>query len=127
MAAINAKPTRVTSQSWGQYAIWKEAPGCMIRSLYIDAGHRLRYQSHIQCDKMWTVLHGDGELLLNGVTTRIAAGDIVEVRAGQRKRLIAGTHGIRILEVQIGQCSDSDILFHEDIDPRPVPRGVDVN
>ena len=58
---------------------------------------------------MWTFIGGEGELILDGVLSRVSFGDTVVIKPGM-KHAIKALSELHIIEVQIGdELTEDDI------------------
>lgn len=110
----NAERPMCEQRQWGEYRILDltEKPSevkSLVKELIINPGKQLSYQRHMHRTEAWTVISGDGEVVLDGVTKPIIAGDMIEVSKGQLHSLRAKTK-MKLVEVQLG-----DILDENDI------------
>ncbi|MWC30422.1 sugar phosphate nucleotidyltransferase [Paenibacillus sp. MMS18-CY102] len=99
---------------WGQYKVidfMQVADGrnVLTKRIAITAGRNLSYQYHLKRSEVWTIIAGEGEIILDGSYRRITAGDVVLVPEGMKHSIRAITD-LELIEVQSG----SD-LIEEDI------------
>ncbi|MCM3629402.1 sugar phosphate nucleotidyltransferase [Paenibacillus glycanilyticus] len=71
------------------------------RKLDINEGEYLNYALYMKRKKIWTVLAGVGELIRNEERSVIQAGDVVEIKPGERHTIQARTR-LTILEAHFG-------------------------
>ncbi|CAM3196412.1 sugar phosphate nucleotidyltransferase [Paenibacillus lupini] len=71
------------------------------RQLTVMAGKELAYELYLKRKKIWTVLAGEGEAVLNEERRAIRAGDVIEI-APRVKHTIRAVSHLSIIEVQIG-------------------------
>jgi mannose-1-phosphate guanylyltransferase len=76
----------------------------------IRAGKNISYQVHHHRDEVWTFIDGEGQLVLDGVVTRVSRGDVINIKKGVR-HAVRATTDLRFIEVQAG-----DMLIEEDIE-----------
>ena len=65
-------------------------------------GHRLHYHSHEHRDEVWTVMSGEGRVVIDGMERTVHPGNVVTMPAGCKHTLIADTK-LGVIEVQIGK------------------------
>lgn len=99
---------------WGwykvlDYGITHEGIAILTKRLCIYAGKHLSYQQHEHRDEIWTIVSGQGDLMLNEHLTKVKTGDVVHIPAGARHSIRANQH-LEIIEVQTGSH-----LVEEDI------------
>ncbi|RDB58977.1 mannose-1-phosphate guanyltransferase [Gordonibacter sp. 28C] len=103
------------SRQWGEYSVLgqgvhAEDSGSLEKMLVINAGKQLSYQSHACRSEVWTVVDGEGEVVLDGETEFVSRGSVIKIPSGKKHAIRAITR-LSIVEVQIG----SD-LVEEDIE-----------
>ncbi len=99
-------------RKWGEYRVLYETSyttNSLTKELIIEAGKNISYQEHYLRDEIWTVVEGEGQLLLNGEVSSVKCGDTVKIAKGVKHAVRAFTR-LHIIEVQIG-----DDLVEEDI------------
>ncbi|EFM09147.1 Mannose-1-phosphate guanylyltransferase [Paenibacillus curdlanolyticus YK9] len=100
---------------WGRYRVldYTKHPECgevLTKRIRISAGRNLSYQYHTQRREVWTVIAGQGEMVLDGSLHTIAAGDVVIVPP-LMKHSIRATAELEIIEVQTGtELTEEDIV-----------------
>ena len=62
----------------------------------------MSYHTHAQRDEVWTVVSGEGETLIDGMTQNVRPGDVVTILAGCKHRIRALSE-LTLIEVQLGQ------------------------
>lgn len=77
---------------------------------HTQAGRQLSYQRHARRSEVWTVVSGEGEIVLDGEVRAVGPGSVVEVAPG-RMHAARALSELRIVEVQLG-----DALVEEDIE-----------
>lgn len=89
-------------KSWGSFRVIDIEEGSMTIKVTLNAGHRMNYHSHDRRDEVWTVIEGEGRAVVGGVERKVAAGDVISMKAGIPHTIIADTK-LQVIEVQIGQ------------------------
>ena len=74
----------------------------------LKAGEQTSYHSHEHRNEVWTVVSGEGETLIDGMTQRICPGDVITIMSGCKHRVRAITE-LTLIEVQLGK----DISVHD--------------
>ena len=100
---------------WGSYRViddttYADGRHSLTKSLTINAGKNISYQVHRHRSEAWTIVEGEGLLVLDGEERKIAAGDIVSIPVGHWHALKALTT-LTFIEVQTGNP-----LIEEDIE-----------
>jgi mannose-1-phosphate guanylyltransferase len=100
---------------WGRYRVldyMKYADGkeVLTKRIQIASGCNLSYQYHELRDEVWTVVAGNGEMVVNGRHFRVSAGDVLHISRETRHSLRAETE-MDIIEVQTGsELVEEDIV-----------------
>lgn len=80
------------------------------RRVFIAEGQNLSYQLHFKRNETWTILSGEGVLILDEVYRAIGAGDAIMIPERSRHSIRAITD-IELIEVQTGKIiSEDDII-----------------
>lgn len=93
--------------SWGHATVINstttnlEGQQSVTRKLTVIAGRELAYELYLKRKKIWTVLAGEGEAVLNEERRVVRAGDVIEI-APRVKHTIRAASPLSIIEVQIG-------------------------
>lgn len=100
---------------WGWYKVLdycKKPDGNAIltKRIYISAGKNISYQVHRKRSEIWTIIHGKGELILNGKISLVRSGDVIKINIGD-KHGIKALYDLEFIEVQMGTE-----LIEEDIE-----------
>ncbi|KMY45382.1 mannose-1-phosphate guanylyltransferase [Bacillus sp. FJAT-27916] len=111
---------------WGWYKIldhtvYEGESEVITRRMAIRADSSLSYQRHEQRKEIWTILTGEGSIILDNELFEVRAGSIIEIPAGTKHALKAHTD-MELIEVQKGPVlSEEDVyricLEWEDILP----------
>ncbi|MFP5108559.1 sugar phosphate nucleotidyltransferase [Neobacillus sp. C211] len=91
---------------WGWYRVldhtkYDESNEVLTKRINIKAGKNLSYQYHLHRREVWTIVKGEGVLLLNNDFSVIRAGDVVEIPVGIKHAVKAVTD-LEFIEVQTG-------------------------
>lgn len=95
-------PVMYAEKSWGSYRVMDVEPESLLIKVTLNPGHSMNYHSHQFRDEVWTVLEGAGEVILDDVSRKIGPGDVIEIPAGCKHTVKAGTL-LKLTEVQIGE------------------------
>ena len=100
---------------WGSYRVLDSttySDGCMslTKVIQIKSGRYISYQIHNNREEVWTVVDGEGVVVLDGERRNVSRGDVVVINQGQ-KHAIKATTDLQIVEVQMGSS-----LVEEDIE-----------
>lgn len=97
-------------KSWGTYSVLDLQPGSMTVKLEMQKGKQMKYHSHQHRNEIWTILFGEGRVILDGKERTVHPGDVVTIPSGRGHTIIADTE-LRLIEIQVG----SDIRKNDKI------------
>ncbi|MGM0880083.1 MAG: sugar phosphate nucleotidyltransferase [Bacillota bacterium] len=91
---------------WGSYRVidyvkYSEANEVLTKRICIKSGRNLSYQYHQKRSEIWTIISGNGELILNEQIESVGPGDVIKIPQGTRHSILAHTD-LEIIEVQTG-------------------------
>lgn len=100
---------------WGTYRVldssaYKGGRRSLVKELVVEPGRQLSYQRHAHRSEVWTVVSGEGEVVLNGEASPVGPGSVVSIAPGCMHAARAFEE-MRVVEVQMG-----DALVEEDIE-----------
>ena len=100
---------------WGEYQvldyrIQSDGQNFLTKHLIVNPGKHISYQKHSHRAEMWTIVDGEGKLILDDIVTHIGRGGTAYIKPGMKHAIKADTE-LHIIEVQIG-----DELTEEDIE-----------
>lgn len=101
---------------WGTYrvvdsSVYPDGTRSLTKELTIEQGRQLSYQRHAYRSECWTVVAGQGEVVLDGLVREVRAGSVLYIRPGQMHAARAISTDLHVIEVQLG-----DVLVEEDIE-----------
>lgn len=101
---------------WGEYRVLDSSvlsggAKAITKELVIQEGSQISYQRHFHRSEVWTVVAGEGEVVLDGLVRQVRAGCVVNIEVGHVHAVRAVEGSLRIIEVQYG-----DVLTEEDIE-----------
>ena len=91
---------------------WKYPDGkeVLTKRICIGPGNNLSYQYHLLRDEVWTVVSGNGVMVLNDKRFPVKAGDVLVISKQSKHSLLAETE-MDIIEVQTGsELIEEDIV-----------------
>ncbi|MEF3351637.1 sugar phosphate nucleotidyltransferase [Paenibacillus sp. GYB006] len=99
---------------WGYYQVVdysqnKEKDQILTKKICITAGNNLSYQYHIFREELWTIVSGEGELVLNNSIQTLKKGDLIRIPP-KTMHSVKAISDLEIIEVQMGSN-----LIEEDI------------
>ena len=89
-------------KSWGSFTVLDVQEDSMTIKVELMPGHRLHYHSHEHRDEVWTVMSGEGRVIIDGMERTVRSGNVVTMPVGCKHTLIADTK-LSVIEVQIGR------------------------
>ena len=101
---------------WGWYEeVFSETKNYKCKRLYVSPEKRFSLQYHNLRNEYWTVVQGDGIVIVGESEKEVKTGDFIYVPRTTVRRITGGTIGITLIEVQIGDpCEEEDIVRLED-------------
>lgn len=97
-------------KSWGNFEVIDVEAESMTIKVTLNCGHSMNYHYHEHRDEVWTVLKGNGWVILDGVKSSIKVGDVFQMPKHCKHTVIAKTE-LKIMEVQLGK----DISVHDKV------------
>lgn len=100
---------------WGRYRVldylkYSDGREVLTKRICVTPGHNLSYQYHLLRDEIWTVISGQGEMVLDGNHFPVKSGDVLMISKDSRHSLRAETE-MDIIEVQTGtELIEEDIV-----------------
>ena len=98
-------PVMYAEKSWGSYKVLDAETSSLTVKVTLNPGHQMNYHSHERRDEVWTVLEGQGEAIVDGITKKIKPGDVIALPKGSKHMLKAETL-LKVMEVQCGTDID---------------------
>ncbi|NLZ19382.1 MAG: cupin domain-containing protein [Bacteroidales bacterium] len=89
-------------KSWGRYQVLDVQDESMTLKVTLKAGQQMSYHAHAHRDEVWTVVAGDGETIVDGMSQRVRPGDVITILTGC-KHLIKARTELTLIEVQLGR------------------------
>ena len=100
---------------WGTYRVldtstYADGHQSLTKSITLNPGKNISYQLHHHRSEVWTFVEGEGIFVLDGVETKVKAGDTVIVPV-EHLHAIKAITSLTFIEVQSGNP-----LIEEDIE-----------
>ncbi len=100
------------TRHWGSYrvlnhATHSEGSTSLTKHLCIHAGKQISYQRHSMRTEVWTIVEGEGEVVVEGEVRSVRPGDAISVPCGAMHGVRALTD-LHIIEVQLGSVLTED-------------------
>lgn len=93
---------RYAEKSWGSFRVLDVGKDSMTIKVTLNPGHGMNYHSHQYRDEVWTVVSGEGHIVIDGMRRKVEVGDVVTMKAGSRHMAVADTE-LQMIEVQLGK------------------------
>ncbi len=112
-AALKNRPM-YEERRWGKYKIvdsvcFPDGSQSLTKHVSLDPDCSISYHRHDYHDEVWTIIDGEGEIVIDGVRRKIKRGDTVEIPKGFKHGVHALT-SLSFIEVQTGtKLSEEDI------------------
>lgn len=98
---------RYADKSWGNYQVIDVGDHYLSVKITMAEGQRMSYHSHAFREEIWTILSGKGEVIVDGSSASVSAGDVVTLSMNCKHTILAKTKMV-ILETQIGEVISKD-------------------
>ncbi|MDF2082842.1 sugar phosphate nucleotidyltransferase [Bacillus pseudomycoides] len=100
---------------WGWYRVldYSKLSGgneVLTKRLKILADKNLSYQMHCKRQEVWSIISGEGEIIIDGIFKQVKPGDVIQIPVGTKHALRA-TSDLEFIEVQMGsELIEEDIV-----------------
>ena len=100
---------------WGCYRVLdyqklEDGNEVLTKRIKIVAGRNLSYQMHDKRQEVWTIISGEGELIIDGVFQTVKPGDVIQIPA-KAKHGARAISDLEFIEVQMGsELIEEDIV-----------------
>jgi mannose-1-phosphate guanylyltransferase len=106
-------------RQWGEFHVlyertFADGMSMLTKELVVEAGKGISYQRHFHRDEYWTIVDGEGEIIIEGEKRTVRRGDTFIIRKDNLHTIKANTQ-LTIIEVQMG-----DLLSEDDIERLPL-------
>lgn len=97
-------------KSWGNFEVVDVEKNSMTIKITLKAGQGMNYHYHESREEVWTVLKGNGYVVIDGEEKAVSSGDVIKMPIGCKHTIVADTELV-LMEVQIGE----NISVHDKI------------
>lgn len=104
----------IVKKPWGLYKDLERNYFRVVKIITISPNQRFSLQKHSKREEFWYILSGTGTITLDSEIKSVSSKDHFHIPIGCIHRLQAGIGGIQFLEIQQGECEESDIIRIED-------------
>ena len=113
--AVGESRPMYEKRRWGEYRVidsrvYGNGRSALTKELVVAPGKQLSYQRHAHRSEVWTIVSGEGEIVLDGHVTPVVPGAVLDIRPMQMHAIRAFSD-LHIIEVQLGSP-----LIEEDIE-----------
>lgn len=99
---------------WGHFRRFTDNAPSTVKIITLKPGAELSLQSHQKRSEFWRVLVGDGFVQVGEDKKNVSVGEEVEIPLGAKHRLSAGSSGLVVLEISVGEFFEDDIVRYDD-------------
>lgn len=103
-----------STRPWGYFERFTLNQKSTVKLIHIDPNSSLSLQYHTRRSEYWRVISGDCSAVVGEKVIQMGPNDELVVPVGVVHRLTGGPNGARILEIAVGDFSESDIVRIED-------------
>lgn len=107
----NEEPTSMV-RPWGAWYVIEKGKGYKVKRLEILPNESISMQYHLHRSEVWTIVQGEGKVIVDGEIFKVRKGDTFEVPIQAIHKITCTSKETLIaIEVQIGEITEeSDIV-----------------
>ena len=96
-------------RSWGEFQVLDIYKNSLVKHIFIKEGKSISYQKHNHRDEVWTIIDGEGILILDDIERKVFVSDVIHIKKGVKHKIKA-VKDIHFIEIQYGdEISEDDI------------------
>lgn len=101
---------------WGYFTTLYSCESCKVKTIVVNPGHRLSYQSHSKRQEQWIVVEGEAKVTIDGKDKKLKIGQSIKIPLGAKHRIQNDKKEIlKFIEVQTGSYfGEDDIVRYQD-------------
>ena len=99
---------------WGVFRQFTKNTPSTVKIITVKPNEELSLQSHAHRKEFWRVIRGDGIFEIHNKKYVVEVGSEQTVGVGDKHRIQAGSDGMEILEIALGDFDEQDIIRYED-------------
>lgn len=99
---------------WGSFRQFCKNTPATVKILTLKSNEMFSLQSHAKREEFWRVISGHGVAEIGDEKREIKIGDEMFILLETKHRLMAGSDGLEIMEISIGDFDENDITRYED-------------
>ena len=88
-------------KSWGSYRVLDVQKGSLTIKAELRTNNAMNYHSHNRRDEVWTIVSGQGKVIIDDKERIVNCGDVISLPRGSKHTIMA-ISDLTIIEVQIG-------------------------
>ena len=106
-----------SNRPWGKYTVIKDESNFKLKIIEVNPGQRLSYQYHNKRSEVWTIVEGNGEVVIDGKKNSLKYGDCIKIDKKSKHRIYNNSDAIlKFIEVQTGSYFGEDDIVRIDDD-----------
>lgn len=98
---------KYAEKSWGTYTVVDVQKSSMTIKISMKKGESMSYHFHNHRTEVWTIVSGEGIVLIDEVKKSVREGDVIKINPLSRHTVTAVTE-LEIIEVQIGDTLNAE-------------------
>jgi mannose-1-phosphate guanylyltransferase/mannose-1-phosphate guanylyltransferase/mannose-6-phosphate isomerase len=101
---------------WGGFEVLADKEKFKVKTITVDPGQQLSYQSHAKRAEHWMVVEGEAEVVLDDIVHKLKAGQSIYIPQGSKHRMRnSSDQKLSFVEVQTGAYfGEDDIVRYQD-------------
>ena len=102
---------------WGNFKVLYGGKDCKVKKITVNPEQKLSYQYHYKRNEYWTIISGNGKILLNDKIIDVSAGSNIFIPAEAKHTIenISNKDPLVFIEIQTGNYfGEDDIVRLED-------------
>lgn len=99
---------------WGSFRRFTDNITSTVKILTVKPNEELSLQSHDKRKEFWRVIKGDGIFDINDKKYIVEVGDEHFISIGSKHQIKAGSDGMEVLEISLGEFNEDDIIRYKD-------------
>ena len=106
----------IGERPWGKYFVLADEPNYKLKRIEVNPRKKLSYQYHHKRQEQWTVIEGNGTVVLDDKEMKLAYGESIFIQLGAKHRMInLSDKPVVFIEIQTGTYfGEDDIVRFED-------------
>ena len=120
VSKLGTHPTALEHQfdkrPWGDYRVLEDSNHFKVKTIRVNSGQQLSYQSHAKRAEHWIVVKGEAVVTLDDKEVNLKSGDHILIPVGAKHRIQnRGQEMVEFIEVQTGTYfGEDDIVRYSD-------------